>query len=234
MTIASPVAEASVKPENSLTLQSISEKVRLLATSIPATRQVLDDMTELLGFIQSTLPFYVDLAEELQLLAGDNTGENLHGLLSQAAAFNTALLPFAAKGWTKLDVIAVAIKQINATKEIDPTFVILSTNDWWDIALAKDSLGRYILGDPQSLTTPRIFGLDVVPTTSIAPGTFLVGSGSPVAAEIRDRMEMTVEISTEHADYFVRNLVAIRAEKRLALITKRPNSFVTGTFTTSP
>jgi HK97 family phage major capsid protein len=68
----------------------------------------------------------------------------------------------------------------------------------------------------------------------IAPGSFLVGSGSPVAAEIRDRMEMTVEISTEHSDYFTRNLVAIRAEKRLALITKRPNSFVTGTFTTSP
>ena len=45
-----------------------------------------------------------------------------------------------------------------------------------------------------------------------------MGSGSPVAAEIRDRMEMTVEISTEHSDYFTRNLVAIRAEKRLAVI----------------
>jgi HK97 family phage major capsid protein len=90
------------------------------------------------------------------------------------------------------------------------------------------------LGDPQIAVRPNIFGLDVVPTTSMAAGTFLVGSGSPVAAEIRDRMEMQVEISTEHSDYFVRNLVAIRAEKRLALITKRPNSFVTGSFTTSP
>jgi hypothetical protein len=39
------------------------------------------------------------------------------------------------------------------------------------------------------------------------------------AAERRDRMEMQVEISTEHSDYFVRNLVAVRAEKRLALVT---------------
>jgi HK97 family phage major capsid protein len=170
----------------------------------------------------------------LQLLAGDNTGENLHGLIPQAAAFSAALLPSATKGYNKIDVIATAIRQINALKEIDPTFAIMHTNDWWDIALTKDSFGRYILGEPSSLTVPRIFGLDVVPTTSIAQGTFLVGSGSPVAAEIRDRMDMQVEISTEHADYFVRNLVAIRAEKRLALITKRPNSFVTGTFTTSP
>jgi HK97 family phage major capsid protein len=234
LSIASPVPEASVKPENSLSFTSVSEKVRLLATWIPATRQVLDDFTELMSFIQSALPYYVNLEEELQLLAGDNTGENLHGLLSQAAAFQSGLLPSAAKGWNKIDIIATAIKQINAAKEIQPTFAVISTNDWWDIRLTKDGFGRYILGDPQIAVRPNIFGLDVVPTTSIAQGTFLVGSGSPVAAEIRDRMEMQVEISTEHQDYFIRNLIAIRAEKRLALITKRVNSFVTGTFTTSP
>ena len=232
--IGSPVPEASVKPENAMQFTSISEKVRLIATWIPATKQVLDDFTELMGFIQSSLPFYINLEEELQLLAGDSTGENLHGLIPQALPFNVALLPSAVHGWTKLDVIATAIRQINAAKEIDPTFVILNTNDWWDIALTKNSLGNYILGDPQSLTTPRIFGLSVVPTTSIVVGTFLVGSGNPVACEIRDRQEMTVEISTEHSDYFVRNLVAVRAEKRMALLTKRPASFVSGTFTTSP
>jgi HK97 family phage major capsid protein len=225
------VPEASTKPENALQFTSISEKVRLIATWIPATKQVLDDFTELMGFIQSSLPYYINLEEEIQLLAGDDTGENLHGLLPQAQAFNPALL---ATGATKLDVIATAIMQINAAKEIDPSFVVLNTNDWWAIALTKDSLGRYILGSPQSLTVPRIFGLDVVPTTSIAQGTFLVGSGSSVAVEVRDRQEMQVEISTEHSDYFVRNLVAVRAEKRLALVTKRPGSFVSGQFTGSP
>ena len=234
MAIASPVAEGSIKPENSVSFTTVSEKVRLLATWIPATRQVLDDFTELFGFIGSSLPFYVNLEEELQLLSGDNTGENLHGLLNQATSFNSGLLPAASKGWTKIDVVGAAISQINAAKEIDPTFVCMHSNDWWQLALTKDSYGRYILGDPGSLMRPRIFGLDVVPTTSIAQGTFLVGSGSPVAAEIRDRMEMQIEISTQHSDYFIRNLVAIRAEKRLALITKRPASFITGTWTTSP
>ena len=86
------------------------------------------------------------------------------------------------------------------------------------------------------ITTPtqNIFGLTVDPTTSIAAGTFLVGSGNPIASEIRDRMEMQIDVSTEHADFFTKNLVAVRAEKRLALITRRPGSFVTGTFTTSP
>jgi HK97 family phage major capsid protein len=79
-----------------------------------------------------------------------------------------------------------------------------------------------------------LFGLVPVPTTSILSGTFLVGNGDPAAVEIRDRQEMTVEISTQHDDYFIKNKIAIRAEKRVALVVKRPDSFVTGSFSTSP
>ena len=234
LSIASPVAEASTKPENQLTFTAYSERIKLLATFIIASRQVLDDFGELMGFLESSLGYYVDLAEEGQILAGDGTSENQHGIIPQAAAFNTALLPKAALGWTKLDIAATAIEQIDIAKEIDATFVVLHPADWWSIRLTKDGFGRYILGDPQAQVRPNIFGLDVVVTTSMAPGTFLVGSGSPVAAELRDRMGLVVEISTEDSDNFRRNLVTVRAEKRLATVVKRSASFITGTFTTSP
>lgn len=233
LAIASPQTEASAKAENAVTFASVSEKVRLIATWIPASRQILDDFTELAGFLKTSLPYYVDLEEEIQLLSGDGTGENLHGLLTQAAAFNTGLLSNS-KGWNKIDIVGRVIQQISAAKEIQPTFVILHPNDWWEMRLTKDSFGRYILGDPQQMVEATLFGLRVVSTTSIASGSFLVGSGLPAASEIRDRMEMQIDISTEYSDFFVRNLVAIRAEKRLALIVKRVNSYVTGSFTTSP
>jgi HK97 family phage major capsid protein len=234
MTIASPVVEGNVKPENAITFTSLSERIKTIATWIPASKQVLDDFEELSGLIQSTMPYYVNLEEELQLLSGDGTGENLHGLIVQAAPFNTGFL-IGIAGWNKIDVIGRAIQQIAVAKEIPPTFVILNPTDWWGIRLTKDSFGRYILGDPeQPFTNPNIFGLTVVSTTSIPSGTFLVGSGDPAASEIRDRMEVQVDISTENSDYFTRNLVAIRAEERLALVVKRPFSYVSGTFTTSP
>lgn len=234
LSIASPVPEASVKPENQMTFQSLSERVKLLATWIPATRQVLEDLTELQGFITSSLPYYVNLAEELQILAGDNIGEDWHGLLPQASTLNTALLPAAAQGYNRIDMIAAAIEEINIAKEVDPTFIIVNPSDWWRIRLTKDGFGRYILGDPQTTVRPNIFGLDVVATTSIPAGTFLVGSGNPAAAELRDRMSIEVEISTEHASFFTQNLIAIRAEKRGCLVVKRPASFCTGQFVTSP
>ena len=233
MAIASPQVEASAKAENTVTFNSVSEKVRTIATWIPASKQILDDFTELMGFINSTLPYYVNLAEEIQLLSGDNTGENLHGLITQAAAFNTGLLS-SSKGWNKIDIVGRAVQQITGAKELDPTFIVLHPNDWWEMRLTKDGFGRYILGDPQTNARPSLFGLDVVYTTSIANGTFLVGSGNPVASEIRDRMEMQIEFSTEHQDFFTKNLVAVRGEKRVVLVVKRPNSYITGSFTTSP
>jgi HK97 family phage major capsid protein len=231
---ASPVPEASVKGENAISFSSASERVKCLATWIPATKQILEDLNELASFLQASLAHYVNVAEETQLLSGDGVGENLHGLIPQASAFNTGLITPSA-GWTRLDIIGRACQQIMAANELPPTFVILHPNDFWALRLTKDSYGRYIIGDPQEgAAMPNLFGLELIHTPSIAAGTFLVGSGDPAASEIVDRAELQIEVSTEHADYFVRNLVAVRAEKRLCLVTKRPGSYVTGTLNSSP
>jgi HK97 family phage major capsid protein len=241
--IASPQTESSDKGENAVTFTSVSEKIQTIATWIPASRQVLDDMTELMSYLQTMLPYMVDKEEERELLNGAGTTD-LHGLVTQATTYTTTLTP-AAAGWNYLDIIGRVIQQITTAKEVAPSFIVLHPTEWWQIRLTKDSYGRYILGVPMQAggvsTTggiitgaANLFGLTVVVTTAIAAGTFLVGSGSPVCAEIRDRMGMQIEIATQHSDYFVKNLVAIRCEKRCALIVKRPASFIKGTFTTSP
>jgi HK97 family phage major capsid protein len=227
LTVGSPAPEASTKVENQLSFISLSERVRTIATWLPASKQVISDLPELANFINSSLPYYINLGEEQQLLSGDGTGENLHGLIPQSAAFQSSLLP---GGGTRIDYIGACIEQIQTSKELSPSFVILHPTDWWRMRLQKDSLGRYILGDPQSSVAARLFDLLVIPTTSMSVGVFLVGSGNSAASEIRDRQELVVEVSTEHANFFTQNLIAIRAEKRLCLLVKRPNSYVTGSF----
>ena len=230
---ASPQVEASSKYANNVTFTSVSERVKTIATYLRASRQILEDMDELENFLMSSLPYYTNLAEETELLSGSNSGEHLNGLITQATSFTTGLLS-ASKGWNTMDIVGRAIQQITAAKEVQPTFVVLHPTDWWGMRLTKDNYGRYILGDPQAMIDPTLFGLKVVVTVNIAAGTFLVGSGNPVCAQIRDRMGMTVDISTEDADNFTTNLVTIRAEKRLALVVRRPASFITGSLTSSP
>jgi HK97 family phage major capsid protein len=227
---ASIQTESSAKTENAVTFNTATARVQTIATWIPASRQVLDDMNELMGYLQVALPYYVGLAEEAQFLTGSNTGNDLNGLFTQAAAYNTALNSLT-PGWKKQDQLARAIQQIQIAKEIPPTFVVLHPTDHWDIKLTKDTQGRY-LNNPGG--NDPFFGLIPVPTVTVGSGNFLVGSGNPAAVEIRDRMGMTIELSNSHQDYFIKNLVAIRCERRTSLVVYRPNSYVQGSFSTSP
>jgi HK97 family phage major capsid protein len=58
---------------------------------------------------------------------------------------------------------------------------------------------------------------------------FLVGDFQR-AATLYDRWTPRVEVSTEHADFFTRNLVAILAEQRLALAVKQAAALTYGDF----
>ena len=226
--------EGGAKSENALTFTSQSEKVKTIATWIPASRQLLSDWDEVMAIIQQELRSAVMQETEDQILGGNGAGETLRGVQPQATAFNTALLPAAALGWTLIDIIGWAAAQIQIANEVAPSFVLLHPQDLWEIRMTKDADGRYILGDPWSSGVPNIFGLTPVGSTVQTQGTFLVGSGDPQCCEVRSRMEIEIAIGEQHSDYFTKNLVAIRAEERLAVVTKRPASFVSGSTTTSP
>ena len=60
--------------------------------------------------------------------------------------------------------------------------------------------------------------------TSFELGAFQLG------AQIFDRMDAMVEISTEDDQNFRKNLVTVLAEERLALAVYRPEAFVKGDF----
>ena len=229
--VVSPQVEASEKAETEETFSTVSSEVRTIATWIPATRQILDDFQSLLSFLRRKLVWTLKKEEEDQVLSGDNTGQNLNGLTNQAAAFDTALTT-ASDGWEKVDLLRRSLQQVERTDEAAAGFFVIHPDDWADIELMKDTTGRYIAGDPVSGIPPRLWRKPVIVTTGMSTGYFIAGSGT--SAEIFDRQEVTVDISTEHSDYFTKNKVAIRCEERVALACYRPAAFIYGQFTTSP
>jgi HK97 family phage major capsid protein len=232
---ASQSPEGAAKHENAITFEAASERVRTIATWIPATRQVLEDGPALEAAIRGALGYAVRSGVEEQALNGNGLGETLAGIIPQATAFDTALLPGTGAGpFTMIDVIGAAVSQIASANEIAPTFVVVHPTDLWAIRMTKDSQGRYILGDPQQPGPLTVFGLLLIGSTAIEESTFLVGSSDPAAIELVERMGLVVEISTEHEDYFVKNKVALRAETRVALLVYRPGSFITGGLFASP
>lgn len=167
--------------------------------------------------------------EEEQLLAGDGTGQNLLGLIPQATAFNNALRK---AGDTKIDTLRRAILQVRIA-EYRASAIALNPVDWADIELTKDANGSYIWVNVQEGGVQRLWKLPVVDSNAVPEGEFLVGAMN-IAAQVFDREEAAVEVSTEDGDNFRTNMVTIRAEERLALAVYRPESFVHGEFEATP
>lgn len=219
------VSEGALKPESNITYELKTIAVRTLAHWIRASKQVLADFPLLQSMIDGRLSLGLKVVEENQLLYGDGTGINLLGLVPQATAYNTAL---STAGDTMIDTVRHAILQVRLA-QYAASGIVLSPVDWHYLELSKDTQGRYMMASPTQNTPPMLWGLPVVEADAMSPGDFLVGAFN-VAATILDREDAAIEVSTEDQDNFVRNLVTIRAEERLALAVTRPKSFVFGAF----
>jgi HK97 family phage major capsid protein len=222
---AAPVAEGTLKPESNLTFTKQTANVKTIAHWIQASRQVMDDAPMLESYVNNRLLFGLALVEETQLLNGDGTGDNLTGLNQVATAYDAALN---ATGDTRADQIAHAIFQTSES-EFEASGIILNPRDWHAIALLKDAEGRYIFGGPAAFAAKVMWGLPVVATKAQALGTFTVG-GFDLASQVWDRMDATVEVSREDRDNFVKNMLTILCEERLALAHYRPTAIIKGAF----
>lgn len=222
---AAPVAENTSKPYSDITFAMENASVQTIAHLMKASRQILDDASALASFIDARARYGLMIKEEGQLLYGNGTGANLHGIIPQASAYAA---PTGAEVTTeqRIDRLRLAILQA-ALAEYPATGIVLHPTDWATIELLKDNTGKYIIGNPQNGTTPTLWRLPVVSTQSINQNAFLVGAFN-LGAQIFDRMDIEVLVSTENTDDFEKNMVTLRAEERLAFAVYRPEAFVTG------
>jgi HK97 family phage major capsid protein len=220
---AATVPEGGLKPKSDIQFELKNAPVRTIAHHFKASRQILDDAPGLASYIDGRAQYGLRFKEEQQLLNGDGTGANILGILPQAAEFAPAI---SVAGATPIDRLRLAVLQA-VLAEYPSSGFVLNPIDWAGIELTKDSEGRYIIAQPVNGGVPRIWGLPVVETQAMAQNNFLTGAFN-MAAQIFDRTEIEVLLSTENEDDFIRNMVTILAEERLAMAVYRPEAFVTG------
>lgn len=222
---AAPVAEGAKKAESSLKYDLITTSAKVIAHFVKASRQILSDASQLASLIDHRLRYGLAYKEELQLLNGDGTGQNLLGIIPQATAF---VDPLSLGTTTQIDMLRLALLQAELA-EYPSSGLVLNPTDWARIELTKDSTGRYIIGNPQGTLGASLWNRPVVTTQAIAADKFLAGAFQ-MGAQVFDRWQARVEVATENEDDFVKNLVTVLAEERLALAVYRPEAFIYGDF----
>ncbi|MFW8566158.1 phage major capsid protein [Orrella sp. 11846] len=220
------VSEGDDKPYSDLTFELETAPIRVIAHLFKASRQILDDAPALQSYIDARARYAIELVEEQQFLYGSGVGANIGGIIPQAEAFTPDFSP---SNEQPIDRIRLAILQA-VLAEFPPNGIVMHPIDWARIELTKDLEGRYLMGNPAFGTQPLLWNLPVVATTAIVSNQFLVGAFS-LGAQIFDRMDIEILVSTENDRDFEKNMVTIRAEERLGLAVYRPESFIEGALT---
>jgi len=215
----------AAKAQSELKFDLATATVVTIAHFVLAHRNILDDVPMLQSYIDGRLRYGLGYVEDNALLNGAG-GADINGIYTQATA-STANLAIVTTP-TFLDVLRAAMLQASLAN-IPPSGIVLNPTDWFKIETTKDTAGAYIIGNPADGTQPRLWGLPVVETPAMTVDKFLVGAFK-YGAQIFDREDARVEISTEDSDNFRKNLVTMLAEERLALAVYNTLAFVKGDF----
>jgi HK97 family phage major capsid protein len=212
-----PAAGGGYKPEGAWAFKVVQATVKTIAEWVPITKRALADVSQLEGLINDELQKDLKDVREAQMLNGDGAGEDLQGITTttgiQTQAFATDIFTSVRNAITKLRTIG----------RVNPNAILLNPADSATVDLTKDLQGRYYYGGPQALGPKTLWGLPIVESEYQALHTSTVGDFSK--AVTWDRQQSTVTMTDSHADFFVRNLVAVLAEERMAFAVTRPLGF---------
>ena len=136
--------------------------------------------------------------------------------------------------------LARVIANTHGSSFLQPDAVIMHPTNWLNTRLLRDgtggTVGNFYGGGPfgaaygggpgvnAGLFGESIWNTRVVLSTIVGPGTALVGAFGQ-AAHIWRRGGLTIDASSSHSEFYVRNLSMLRAEERLGLGCYRPVAF---------
>lgn len=205
-------AGGGYKPEGSMAFLKVATPVETVAVWIPVTKRALADSAQLRGIIDQELRDSLLDKIESNILFGQATPDfvgvaETSGILTQA--FSSSIMTTARKAITNLAENGL---------EPNPTAFVMSPGDWEAVELALFAAAPYL---PYQQSMWRI---PVVESQYVTSGTAYLGNWKQ--AVMWDRQQVTISVSDSHADFFIRNLVAILAEARAAFGVIKPKSFV--------
>ena len=123
------------------------------------------------------------------------------------------------------DAILQAAMDVQASTGFAADAVVLNPADWYILRVGKDGDDRYYGGGyfgDQAI--PNLWGIPVCVSAAITSGTVIVGAFKTCGSVVTHG-GISVEAVNTNEDDFVKNLMTIRAEERLALAVRRPAGF---------
>ena len=135
-------------------------------------------------------------------------------------------------GLTADDIFKAAMA-VETQTQLPADAVVINPADYQTLRLAKDKNDQYYgggyfygqYGQGGIIEQPSIWGLRTVVSPAVPVGEAIVGAFR-LGGEVVKKGGVTVDIANQNEDDFVKNIITILIEERLALAVRRPSAFV--------
>lgn len=228
---AAEAAEGGAKAESAVTFSLVNMPISTVAHWVKISRQLAMDNAALAAYVETRMAYGVNRRVETQLATGDGAAPNISGIFKAGN--------YTAHGYLSGALGATLAKFVLIRKVIGDLYaagyaadgIILNPVDWatMETELLTTAAGKVPFNYDQA-GVPRLFGLRVVQSVGVTADTFAVGAFGQ-AGTVHNREGVVVEMSESDSDNFTKNLITIRAERRLALAIEVPAAIRGGDLT---
>jgi HK97 family phage major capsid protein len=230
---AAQTGEGTDKSQMDFDLVVNSESLKKTTSFIKISTEMLDDIEWIEGEIRTELMRQLLLQVESQAYSGDGTGNNLNGIATVASAFVAGSFAAAIDNANEVDVLTVAINNIEVANQEGPTAILMHPTDVTKLLVTKLSTTdkRYVDRLIQVGSNLMLDGVPIIKTTLVTEGDYLIGN-FPLALLV-NKGGVKFDVGLE-GDDFKKNLRTILVEWRGLVIVKSNDrgAFIAGDFAT--
>lgn len=220
------------KPESAITWQEYNAALRVIADTIPVTRNAYRHLGFIASEIDRLLRKNQAQRKDLQIYKGDGIAPNLKGIYTYTTAVTLASLPqyqgviapnIADLAMNLAVYVANKADASGAQSKYNPNVLFINPADALKF-LVKSSDGHYQL-PPFMQTSGKVGNLQIIESPKVTVNTLMVGDAS--YGTIYQSEDVVIEMGLVN-DQFLKNQWTIRAEQELCFLQRNADlgSFV--------
>ncbi|MDR9419452.1 phage major capsid protein [Gracilimonas sp.] len=224
---------AAEKPESEFQWDLETRTVRDIAHTVTLHKNLMDDLPLLQSYLPQRLRDGLFRETSRQILRGQDASQEIIGLnqTGSHADFDSAGFQAAVVNNGKtvgeanfIDILGYAKTQLRLGNYVG-TLILMNPEDFYSFMFSVDNDGDYHMNNPVWLYVAGI----IQQSNYVNQGEFYVLDRNR-SNFLLNRQSINVDFSYENKDNFVKNLVTIRAERRMVQVTERPNGIILGDF----
>lgn len=212
------LGEGDPKTQLSVRYEERNKTAKKIAVYGKVTTELMDDLPQLMSYIQNNLGKRLDIVKEDQLFNGNDTGDNLAGLIPYATAFNGSDLAGTITDANVFDVLNAAILQVKKAFGVATGFFVNESFIAKMISI-KTSTGEYTHPMSAFFTIGpdgfmSFLGVQLIGTNALDGSGFDFVGGDLSVINVLSRQGLRVQIGLDGND-FTNNKKTILLEERL-------------------